>query len=380
MKQIKLIFTLVLLTTTFGSFVVKAQTLHAVVFCNTIDRSIGRSMTVELMNVTKEISKISDLIDYDLDLVQLDGPKCTRANLKRAIDEIDIESGDILLTFYGGHGSHAKNNENDPWPQYLMNSGFENQSNWVPMASVIKWVEAKKPRLGVVLSNCCNVVQAGVTIKPLWAMGGDYTSLAGIKAENYKKLFNASGLIACTSSKIPEPSWCNDAMGGLFTCDFIDVLQMVGSGSVSPDWDAVIKRTYDKCSQRDIVDRDGQHHRQHPYYQPLRPIGGSNGTTPPPTTYHRGPHSTNGLQQALNDLVNDDIDQSSRLNRISSVINQYFGGTSKVMTIGTDMTTVVDYESPQDFLRRICLSDFIQQVIILKNENGVLTVHEVRRQ
>lgn len=357
-----------------SSYVVcTAQTLHAVVFCNTIDKEIGNSMKVDFDHIIKDIKKIQTLLGYDEDLYQLDGQICTRANLKKAIDRMDVEENDIIITFYSGHGSHAPNNEDDPWPQYLMNSGFENQGNWVPMASVIKWVEAKKPRLGIILSNCCNGVQPGTTIKPLWAMGGDYTCLADINTDNYKKLFSAKGIVAATSSKLTELSWCGTT-GGLFTNDLFDALTMVGTGEVQPDWNSVLKKAYDRCASRDIVDRDNVHHRQHPYYV----VKTGTGSVIPPSNRDR--KSNDGLQQALFNIVNKNINESTRLGMIDNIINQHFGSLNKVMTVGTDLKTVVDYENPKDFLRRICLSPYIVQVNIITKEDGVLTVHEIRTQ
>lgn len=361
-----------------GTIVSHAQTLHTIVFCNTIDESIGESMKIELMNVTNQFKKINDLIEYDVDFYRLDGPICTKANLKRTIDQLDIEEDDVILTFYGGHGSHAKNDP-DPWPQYCMNTGFEDQSNWVPMSHVAKWVQAKNPRLAIILSNCCNVVQGATTIKPLWAMGGDYTSLDGVSADKYKQLFSAKGLVMATSSKVPEPSWCNAVMGGLFTSDLIDVLQMVGSGSVSPDWNAVLKRTYDKCSARDIIDRDGNHHKQHPLYE-VTGGKGPKGPVPPDPPVDKPKVDNDPLQQALNELVNSGLSQDSRLSKRQGILNRYFSGISKVRTVGTDMKTVVEYEDPADFLRRICLSPFIKKVNVLSKENSTLTVHEIRIQ
>lgn len=382
MKQsIKLfLFAMVLAS---GTIVSHAQTLHTIVFCNTIDESIGESMKIELMNVTNQIKKINDLIEYEVDFYKLDGPICTKANLKRAIDQLDVdEDKDVILTFYGGHGSHAKNDP-DPWPQYCMNTGFEDQSNWVPMSHVAKWVQAKNPRLAIILSNCCNVVQGATTIKPLWAMGGDYTSLDGVSADKYKQLFSAKGLVMATSSRVPEPSWCNAVIGGLFTSDLIDVLQMVGLGSVSPDWNSVLERTYDKCSSRDIVDRDGNHHRQHPLFEITDGKNGGGKTKDDDGFGGDGKKiidTDTPLQQALNDLVNSNLGQDARLGKRQDILNRNFSGISKVRTVGTDLKTVVEYEDPADFLRRICLSPFIKKVNVLSKDNGTLIVHEIRTQ
>lgn len=360
-----------------GSMATNAQTLHTVVFCNTIDGSIGRSMSIEFLNMKNQVQNWAGLIDYDEDNHWLDGPNCTRANLKAAIDQMDIEPDDVILTFYGGHGSHAENDP-DPWPQYLMNSGFENQGNWVPMATLRKWVEAKGARLSIIISNCCNVVQKETTKKPLWAMGGDYTSLDNLNASNYKKLFSAKGLVMATSSKVPEPSWCGIPDGGLYTCDFIQAMKLVGTGSVAPDWNSVLDKAYDLCIARDIVDRDGQHHRQHPY-QKFYPKGSPVPPPVPPVT-PKPRVDSDPIGQALLKLVDKNTDQSTRLAMIPNMASQVFGSFSKVMTVGTDMETVVEYENPRDFLRRICLSPYIKQVNVVNKEAGMLTVHEVRTQ
>lgn len=355
---------------------INAQTLHTIVFCNTIDESIGRSMSIEFLNMKNQVKTWASLIDYDEDHHELEGRNCTRANLKTIIDQMDVEKDDVILTFYGGHGSHAENDP-DPWPQYLMNSGFENQGNWVPMASLQKWVEAKGARLSIIISNCCNVVQKATTKKPLWAMGGDYTSLDNLNSANYKRLFAAKGLVMATSSKVPEPSWCGIPDGGLYTCDFIQAMKLVGTGSVAPDWESVLNKAYSLCAARDIVDRDGEHHKQHPY-QKFYPTG--NPVPVPPIDDDGFRKDSDPLGQALLNIVNKKTDQSARLAMIPNIVSRLFSGYSKVITVGTDMETVVDYENPRDFLRRICLSPYIKQVNIISKEGGVLTVHEIRTQ
>jgi hypothetical protein len=349
-----------------------AQTLHTIVFCNTIDSSIGESMSLEFINVKSQIKTLAGLIDYDEDNHELDGKNCTRSNLKSIIDQLEIEEDDVILTFYGGHGSHAEDDP-DPWPQYLMNSGFENQDNWVPMATLQKWIEAKHARLSVIISNCCNSIQAATTKKPLWAMGGDYTKLDNTRAENYKKLFAAKGLVMATSSRVSEPSWCGIPHGGLYTCDFIQAMKLVGTGEIAPDWNSVLNKAYDLCAARDIVDKEGQHHKQHPYQKFY-----SKGTSTPPSNAPRPRIDNDPLGQALLDLVNKDKDQAYRLSMIPNIVNKHFGGYNKVMTVGTDMQTAVDYEDPKDFLRRICLSPYIKQVNIVNKKGGILIVHEVR--
>lgn len=349
-----------------------AQTLHVVVFCNTIDESIGKGMSVEYKNVLNQIQTLNTMLDYDMDLHKLDGPICTRANLQSIINDMEIEEDDIVFTFYGGHGSHAENNESDPWPQYLMNSGFENQSNWVPMATLAKWVKAKNARLSLVISNCCNKEQAATTIKPLWANDGRATELDGLNADNYRKLFSARGFVMATSSKLGQYSYCSDAYGGIFTNDFWNAMRMVGTGDVAADWESVLKKTYDMCSARQIRTNDYPYTAvQNPYYK-VSVNGGSPVPPPPPTP------KSSSLTEALASITNKKISENIRLNMIPTIENKYFDSGAKVITVGNDLETQFEYEDVRDFLRRICLSPYIKGVNVLNESRSLLKVHEVR--
>ncbi len=356
----------------------QAQTLHAVVFCNTIDESIGENMKIDLKNSTDKIRTIARVLDYDLDLQQLDGKDCTRAKLKAAIDEMVVEPDDVVFTFYGGHGTHAMNNASDPWPQYCMNTGFENQGNWVPMATVDKWVAAKSPRLRIIVANCCNKEQRGTTVKPLWADDGRAKSLSDINPESMKALFGVKGSIMATSSKLGQLSWCNALYGGIFTSQFWDAMEKVGNGRLKADWENLLKDAAESTGQyRFRTDEPPYTVTQNPYYKVN--ISGS-GTIKKDNDKNPGKDRNPGtpLDVALQRLLNKDLAIETRLDMIPGVLNTYFAPGTKVMTYANDLKTVVDYEDAADFLRRIARSPYIKQVNVLENANNVIKVHELR--
>lgn len=346
--------------------IVNAQTFHAIVFCHTTDRNIGQSMGVELSNVVRNFSILENLLedDYLFQITPIDGNNCTAQNIRTLLNEIQIGPKDVVFTFYGGHGSHAPNNEDDPWPQLCMNTPGD-QSKWVPLALIDKWVAQKNPRLRVIMANCCNVVQNGVTIKPMWANDERATSLEGLNAEAFRKLFSEKGNIMITSSKLGQYSWCNP-YGGMFTNQFWEAMNKLGKGQISPDWNSLMESA---GKELNVNTREGLV-KQTPLYKinlsgAHTPRGGD---TPSNTT----------LSGILAKLVDKNINQDTRLAMIPEILSRFFKQNSKIITVASDMTTMVEYEDAADFLRRICLSPYISGISILNDDYHNLKVHELR--
>jgi len=360
MKKI-LILSLVWMICTIAN----AQTFHAIVFCNTIDRSIGQSMSVELSNVARNFGILEKLLeeDYLFNITLVDGNHCTAQNIQNLLKGMRIEPDDVVFTFYGGHGSHAPNNAEDPWPQLCMNTS--DQSKWIPLALIDKWVAMKNPRLRIIMANCCNVVDDRVTIKPMWATDERATKLDGLDAETFRKLFRHKGNIMITSSKLGQYSWCN-SYGGCFTNQFWESMNKLGKGQISPDWNSLMSSAGREIS----INTDRGIVKQTPYYKiDIAGISDDNSTII---------HRENTLSTLLSMLVDKKQSQDKRLAMIPDIMSKYFNGRSKVITVASDMTTMIEYEDAIDFLHRICLSPYISGITILNDDMQNLKVHELR--
>ncbi len=364
MKRLILLFA-VLATYIFAG----AQTFHAIVFCNTIDRSIGQSMSVELANVSRHFGVLQNLLDDDylFIITTIDGNRCTASNIQSIINEMNVGPDDVVFTFYGGHGSHAPNNANDPWPQYCMNTG--DQSKWLPMALVDKWVAQKNPRLRITMANCCNVAQEGVTIKPMWANDSRATKLDGYDAAAFRKLFGYKGSVMVTSSKLGQYSWCNP-YGGMFTNQFWASMDKIGRGNINPDWNSLMTSAGKEIS----VNTDRGVVPQTPYYKINIQSGNGGGNA---RRDNNRPHD-NSLSDMLARLLDKSVAQDTRLALIPDILSKFFNSSSKVITVASDMSTMVDYEDASDFLHRICLSPYISGISLLNDDKQNLKVHELR--
>ena len=355
---------------------INAQTLHAIIACNTKDQSIGTGMTSDMKNMRNAAQIIAAHLDCEYDEYTFDGSTCTKANITKCISDMDVNNEDIIMFFYGGHGTHAENNSQDPWPQMCMNTNIE--SLFFPVRSLQNIISQKKPKLSIIFTNCCNKEDAGVSIKPLYAQSSEATKLGNYNSSAFKKLFfENSGDVTMTSSKLGQYSWCG-AQGGLFTNYLLEALDEIGTNKLPPTWAAICKSTHDKTLACNNLPGGA---KQEPFYEinvtvkPNPDDGGS--VTPPPPT-----NSTETLFKALQTLLNHKESKDKRLANISSVKNQYFTPNAHVITVGRNGTSKIMYEEVETFLRRLALSDNIKQINVLEgtdsDKNTIITVHEVR--
>ena len=379
----KIIKVLLVISLAFMQAIIKAQTLHVVIFCDTNDRSIGENKESERKITINEMQTIAEILEeygYDSELTDCHGNYCNKNNLMKVIKGLDVSSQDVVFFYYGGHGSRALNNNDDPFPQMCL--GEDYQENWVPATLVKNIIMQKNPRLAIVVTGCCNKEDPGVSIKSVVSEAA-YTKESNINKEAYKKLFlDSTGLVMMTSSKAGQYSYSGKE-GGVFCLYFWSAMEMVGEGKMKPDWDYLCGSVKQSVSQVPIKTRDGIVY-QEPFYR-IIPNGSSNNTinTNRNTTRTVTINNQNSsLANDINSLLNQTLSKDQRLKMIDNILAKHFMSGAKVITKGRNMTTNVDYEDAAVFLRRIALSPFIKQINII-SEDGVgkksqIIVHEVR--
>lgn len=381
MKILKLLFLICLLAV---QGVLKAQTLHILVFCDTNDRNIGVNKESERKITINEMSTIADILGeygYDSEMKQFSGNDCNKKNLISAVKNLGVTSNDVVFFYYGGHGSRAMNNDSDPFPQMCL--GEDYQENWVPATLIKNMVMAKNPRLAIIMTGCCNKEDAGVTIKSVMSEA-PYTKEADYDKSAYKKLFlDSKGLVMMTSSKAGQYSY-SGSEGGVFCLNLWRVIEMVGKGEIMPDWETVCRTVKDDVAQVPIRTKDGIVH-QEPFYQVT-----FSGSDPVTTTRHRTTitHTINinnqnsSLSADINSLLDKTVDVDQRLILAQRVLQRHFATGAKVITKAKNMITNVDYEDAEAFLRRIVLSPYITHINVISEEGtGLKTqivVHEIR--
>lgn len=371
MRHLKIELTLTVVLLFAGIDILSAQTVHAIIACNTIDSKIGVGMASDMRNMRNAVQIIVDALGCEYSERVFDGNACTKANITDYLNRMEVERNDIVLFFYGGHGTHALDNSSDPWPQMCMNTNIE--SLFMPVASVEKLVADKHPWLRVIITNCCNEEQLGVTIKPLYAQSAGPTMQGDYNIAAFRKLFlESDGKVMMTSSKLGQLSWCGEN-GGLFTNNLLDAFDAVGKNVLAADWNAVCRSVHDKTLACNYLPGGV---KQEPYYEVEINANDRNVPPAPPAP------GTDNLFKALQVLVNQDYTKDQRLDRIPAVQSRFFTSDAHVVTVGRNGTSRIMYEDVTAFLRRLALSDGIKQVNVIEGDNtgvnSTITVHEIR--
>lgn len=371
----------ILLGLIFISIFSMAQTMHVVIFCDTDDPKIGENKEAEERILKKELDIISDVISdygYDTEYFVYDGASCSKSNLLSKISKLEVGPKDIVFFYYGGHGTRAVN-DSDPFPQMCLGEDF--QDDFVPLTLVKNMVLKKNPRLSLIISGCCNKEHPSITIKTVVAEGS-YTKEANIDKNAIKKMFvDTEGVLEFTSSRAGEYSYSSKD-GGVFCILFWNLMEELWAGNLQSDWDVFCKTVCNEVQKVPINSIDGIVH-QTPYYE-------FNGKSTQNSTTNRKTQTTvtiNGQSSTLTELLNKLSDQTFspdvRLAMIPEIKRQHFASDAKVITIGCDMKTMVDYEDVDTFLRRVALSPFIKQISIVEGDGAgkksQIKVHELHK-
>lgn len=353
-----------------------AQTFHAIIACNTTDAKIGPGMVSDMNHMNNMVQTIQAMLDCESDLMVFDGKTCTKANITNYINNLEVGRDDVILFFYSGHGTHAARNAEDPWPQMCMNTSIE--SLFMPVMSVDKLLANKQPKLRIILTDCCNVEDSRVSVKPKLTQLSGPTSLKDFNTDAIKKLFLGNkGKVMMTSSKLGQYSHsCNYYdIGSIFTNYVIEAFDEIGQG-ISPTWEAYCKAVHDMTLAHEFENKSI---KQEPYY-----MVSVNGSSQRNDDVRRIPSTSQktDLFKALQTLVDHNSTEDQRLAKISDIQRTYFTSSAHVVTVGRNGTSKIMYEDVDDFLRRLALSSNIKQINILEGDNdgknSIITVHEVR--
>ncbi len=171
----------------------------------------------------------------------LEGAELRVKNVSDWLVNLKRKSNDIVLFYYSGHGYRVATTKGK-WPNiYFPIKRQAIQGSWI-----IDAIAKIKPRLSLILMDCCNSVPVAGIVVPQIAKNSRIVK--GPISPGFHKLFNeAKGMIIASSSSPGQNSFGIDK-GGVFTIVLINTLMNHAQES-HISWETILQKTKETCKQ-----------------------------------------------------------------------------------------------------------------------------------
>ncbi|MDR3268475.1 MAG: caspase family protein [Tannerella sp.] len=366
MNRIKFTGIIILL---FVGNVIYAQTFHAIIFADSDDPKIGRSVFNDYYNMQAECATIAAANNMKLKEYHYVDAECSKTNAEKVLQDLNCGPQDIVFFYYSGHGGRAYDDKSK-FPQLSLSPG---DAGLMPLYRIDEMMASKHPKFRIIMADCCNSYVPGITPKDK-DLGGAKSVLKDQTAEIYQNLFGRlHGSIVVSSSQAGETSSAVDD-GGAFTLCFLKELQKIVAGNSRPDWNALLNNTKTET----------YNWRSH------TPVYDINVTDNPNTGQPvdiQTPQTSNSFISELIKIADNHSDELIRINLVKPALDNYFASPAAIVEIyGRNGKTLLTRENAKDFLQRISTSIHLISFVEIssqKNENGKITflkLHEIYKQ
>lgn len=367
-----------------------SQTLHAIIFANTKcpgeepgSMGIGPSVTCDYQRMKIEFETMASFLNYKKDFQWYEGSPnhFCRTNLESALNNLSCGKDDIVIFYYSGHGGRSPKETKDPFPwMQLVVDPYRtawNASQYYSLSQVLKRIEAKQPRLSIVLGDLCNSLSNAIPQKDVPEMKGA-TKISKAPCDFYKDLFlKVKGSIISSSSRPGETS-AAFSDGGAFTICFTEALQIMVSNNMEPDWETLLEGTKIRTSK---VTQG----KQNPIYEAqLQKVSDIPSTSEQPSVSPQPTSEDRDIANYLTAIGNSNTAIKERINLVYQTLNLFFASPqAKVEVVGRDGKTIVATKYASAYLNNLSIARNLVKVINVdqtEGNNGKLTylkVHEM---
>jgi hypothetical protein len=232
-----------ILSTPAGSF-------HAIIVADTNDFKIGKSVEVDLKNITTLVSKIEKNTRLKLNKTVITGDEFQAAKIKAAVENLSVNPSDLVIFYYAGHGVNT--GDSSKWPSmHITDTNQYVELDWVTMM-----LKNKQPRFFIAMVDTCNVF-----LPPSKSQRSSQDRGVMPIGTNYYELFLKPRGHMIASSTSPDQEAGGDIdNGGKFTSHFLASLRE-GLASSQPSWRSITKEAEQTLY---FTDDSGEEKRQDP--------------------------------------------------------------------------------------------------------------------
>jgi hypothetical protein len=214
MKIIKLL----ILCCVFIGISLEAAAIKAVIVGDTFS-DLGEQASIDIQKIENGVRQIGDALHLPVSITLLKNHQVNKVDISRALKKLSIDSDDIVIFYYTGHG-FRKPHQQSQWP----NLYFTQNQTHLSFDEIIGTISSKKPRFALVIADCCNSPFVnGNTPTATKRFYFPYRDNGRVSADLKKLFMDTHGILAISGSSPGEEAWAAPH-GGLFTIALLDGL------------------------------------------------------------------------------------------------------------------------------------------------------------
>lgn len=237
--------------------IVEGANLHVIIAADTLSENIRPGTIKDIKQMKLEIRQISRYTDLKVKQQVFDEYDATSSSVLAAVRGLAINSDDVVLFYFTGHGYRTPSKGDNPWPNFF----FPANSTGIDMSQVAEYLKKKNPQLVIIIGDCCNNVLSDDGAPPIQQLDRRHTTAAKSIQANYRKLFLETTGVLLMSAAIKGEVAYSSRSGAIFTNALSRSLaKTVGGSSENATWQMVLDRAA-AYSNSDL------NHPQHPQYQ-----------------------------------------------------------------------------------------------------------------
>jgi hypothetical protein len=219
-----------------------ANNLHIILVGDTNVSDIGDSVAVDIRRMQQLASIVASSTGLRLNLQTIIGNNVTPNNVRQSVSKLRLTSNDVVFFYWSGHGYNRGKS-------YLPTMSIQTrESSNVDLKEIADSIQAKKPRLYMVIGDTCNV-------KLNQRYVHNTAQATSRSSTNYKDLFlNHRGHILAAGSEVGGYSWGSGERGGVYTSALLRSLaEELALTSGTPSWQRIMNKAGARVRIRDGV-------------------------------------------------------------------------------------------------------------------------------
>ncbi len=209
-----------------------AQTLHALIFVNEQENGREIDRMADMKNMYSFFGNVASAIDYTYKPRTFSDINFTAKKVKESISQLSVNSGDVVVFYYSGHGY---NDVTNIWPTLnLKDQDFRE----IEILKLLKEA-AGNAKLILCIADCCNKQYTSH-----YDFTSSYDSFEDVNKNPIKQLFTGfkgKKTIIMSASKQGQYSWSDTRYGAMFGISLRKAITELTNHN-SATWDIVMLR------------------------------------------------------------------------------------------------------------------------------------------